>query len=1464
MAVRHALIKYYSTSEMEDLEKYDENCDHAVESVSDNFEPEWNYTFSCNQPKFSETPIWNSNGITIANRSNVGRTPRGIFVSTNNTIYVANKENNTIIMWQEGSVNPTKIITGNLTKPTSLFVTSNGDIYIDDGYKNGRVQKWIAETNIFVTVMNVSSECYGLFVDINDTLYCSMYYHHRVVKRALNDVVMASNRVAAGTGNPGSHSNELTGPHGIFVDVNLDLYVADCYNNRVQLFQSGESNGITVAGNGSLNPTITLFFPTGVILDVEKYLFIVNLGNHRIVGSGSHGFRCLVGCYGWGSQSNQLNDPFSFSFDHSGNMFVTDQWNDRIQKFLLMKDSSARSFNQPKFCSAAIWYSNATTFANQSIVGRAPRGIFVNANNKFYVTNRENNAILVWDEESDNPTNIICGNFTEAYSLFVTSNGDIYIDDGYKNGRVQKWIAETSTFHTVMNASSSCYGLFVDINDTLYCSMSKHHQVVKRALNDVVMASNRVAAGTGNPGSHSNELNGPRGIFVDMNSDLYVADCENHRVQLFQSGESNGITVAGSTSPNPTITVDCPNGVTLDGEKYLFIVDQYNHRIVGSSLNGFRCLVGCYGWGSQSNQLNDPFSFSFDHSGNMFVTDQGNSRIQKFKYVKKSCVNTLSVLQNTYLSSLTKNNQIYYRDCDKQNLYYESIQVKVIETGYYTFRSSGDIDSYGSIYKNKFDPLDPSENLLKTDDDSGSDTQFKLDVHLDVDMIYVLVMTTFDSKETGEFSIGVLGKKKVILERLSTPVNIQLIYSSKLTDSSPTYYRDCQVPQCHYETLQIHVNTTGFIFNTLGPEQSSCVIGDQCNFYIKGIGLILDDILRDELQLNTVLNNQSFSIKLSAGLTIVMFIAGLTNSVLSFITFQSKDSQQVGCGMYLVASSITSLLTIIMFIIKFWFVVLTRINVSTSLSVLRGGCVSIEPILKLFLYLDGWLNACVAVERAVLIFKGVNFDKKKSKSIARRTILILPFCIFGTLIHEFVFRRLFEYETAPDTRCVKNFCLMDLTKHRQILNEELHHIINDYNQFKQRFSEQKPSSHDLSLIDQINQWRRNSIDKIRQKAKDCIEIIVKSSQTFLNDTEKKFNDLSEQIKQLQRENEFNEINLNYLRNQLIKIREELNNPPKTSIEQDCQPFINEISIIPLEKKPKWDKWKQNAVTVAGGNGKAQELSQLNSPRGIFIDENKNIFIADHDNHHIVKWKCNAKEGQIIAGGNKEGNRMNQLNRPTDVIVDQQNHSIIIADKGNRRVIQWLNQTQQILIDNIHCHGLAIDKYGFLYVSDWKKNKVRRWKMGEYNNEGTIVAGGNERGNQLSQLNSPGFIFVDEEQSVYVSDQNNHRVMKWRKDAKEGTIVAGGNGEGGNLNQLSSPAGVTVNDLGQIYVADFWNHRVIRWCGGKVEGEIVVGGNGYEKQPNQLYGPSGLSFDDEGNLYVADYLNHRIQKFEIIL
>jgi hypothetical protein len=260
----------------------------------------------------------------------------------------------------------------------------------------------------------------------------------------------------------------------------------------------------------------------------------------------------------------------------------------------------------------------------------------VNTNNTIYVATLDS-TILVWDEGSTHPTKIINGSFTDPASLFVTSNGDIYIDHDLENGQVQKWIADNNTFVPVMYASSSCYGLFVDKNDTLYCSMGDDNQVVKRSMTDSMMTSTVVAAGTGTAGSALNELKEPTGIFVDVNFDLYVADRENSRVQLFQLGETSGITVAGRTSLYPTITLRYPTDIVLDAEKYLFIVDKGNFRIVGSGLNGFRCVVGCDGKGSQSNLLRDVWSFSFDRFGNMFVAEKSNNLIPKFRYLKKSC-----------------------------------------------------------------------------------------------------------------------------------------------------------------------------------------------------------------------------------------------------------------------------------------------------------------------------------------------------------------------------------------------------------------------------------------------------------------------------------------------------------------------------------------------------------------------------------------------------------------------------------------------------------------------------------------------------------------------------------------------------------------------------------------------------------------------------------------------------------
>ena len=187
-----------------------------------------------------------------------------------------------------------------------------------------------------------------------------------------------------------------------------------------------------------------------------------------------------------------------------------------------------------------------------------------------------------------------------------------------------------------MYTCGKCFDIFVDISNTLYCSMDSIHQIVTKSLNTVSNALT-IIAGTGTAGNTSYMFQYPNGIFVNINFDLYVADWRNNRVQLFRSGELNATTVAGNGAPG-TIALNGPIGIVLDADNYLFVADASNNRIVASGPNGFRCLVGCSGGGTASDQLNHPTALSFDSYGNIFVTDCGNSRIQKLNLSTDLCV----------------------------------------------------------------------------------------------------------------------------------------------------------------------------------------------------------------------------------------------------------------------------------------------------------------------------------------------------------------------------------------------------------------------------------------------------------------------------------------------------------------------------------------------------------------------------------------------------------------------------------------------------------------------------------------------------------------------------------------------------------------------------------------------------------------------------------------------------------
>ena len=146
---------------------------------------------------------------------------------------------------------------------------------------------------------------------------------------------------------------------------------------------------------------------------------------------------------------------------------------------------------------------------------------------------------------------------------------------------------------------------------------------------------------------------------------------------------------------------------------------------------------------------------------------------------------------------------------------------------------------------------------------------------------------------------------------------------------------------------------------------------------------------------------------------------------------------------------------------------------------------------------------------------------------------------------------------------------------------------------------------------------------------------------------------------------------------------------------------------------------KNGIVVAGGNGRGNQLNQLNVPIYLFVDKEQAVYVSDHRNHRVMKWNKGAKEGIVVAGGQGEGSALTQLSYP---------------------------------------NGLFVDTSSTIYVADSNNDRVMRWPKGAQ--QGTVIVGGNGEGNAPNQLNYPRALSFDRHCNLYVVDHNNHRVQRF--------------------------------------------------------------------------------------------------------
>jgi len=125
----------------------------------------------------------------------------------------------------------------------------------------------------------------------------------------------------------------------------------------------------------------------------------------------------------------------------------------------------------------------------------------------------------------------------------------------------------------------------------------------------------------------------PKNIIIDNSGNLYIADLENHRVQKWAPGASEGVTVAGGNGKSSSVDqLSSPNGISIDHLGNLYITDSNNHRIQkwAPGANEGKIIAGGNGKGSSADQLSYPNGIAFDHSGNLYIADVENHRIQKW------------------------------------------------------------------------------------------------------------------------------------------------------------------------------------------------------------------------------------------------------------------------------------------------------------------------------------------------------------------------------------------------------------------------------------------------------------------------------------------------------------------------------------------------------------------------------------------------------------------------------------------------------------------------------------------------------------------------------------------------------------------------------------------------------------------------------------------------------------------
>ena len=260
----------------------------------------------------------------------------------------------------------------------------------------------------------------------------------------------------------------LENPYGVVIGLDGYIWVADASVQSVYRFDEKSPDSVLRAGS-----SVDFNWPHGLALDGSGNVYVADSYNHRIQKLDSSGVRLAS----WGSPgkgNGQLDTPNGIALDSSGNIYVTELGNHRVQKL----DSSGN------------WLASWGSFGTGNGQFDSPAGIALDGSGNIYVTDSGNHRIQKLNSSGD----------------WLASWGS----PGAGNGQFDK-----------------PYGVALDRSGNIYVTDNGNHRVQK--LNP----SGDWLTSWGSPGTGSGQFWKPTDLALDSSGNIYVAELGNRRIQVF-------------------------------------------------------------------------------------------------------------------------------------------------------------------------------------------------------------------------------------------------------------------------------------------------------------------------------------------------------------------------------------------------------------------------------------------------------------------------------------------------------------------------------------------------------------------------------------------------------------------------------------------------------------------------------------------------------------------------------------------------------------------------------------------------------------------------------------------------------------------------------------------------------------------------------------------------------------------